>query len=299
MNSCSLRYRANFAFCFVLPILIASLGFPTKPVSAAERDIQFRSVDFTTEIIELHNFGTTDQPLDGWRFCSHSDDDGEFRYTAIGGLNGVTIEAGTSLFIHVGNNGPQDSDNLDISQLGGLFASTLDQDAYSINLYWPNGGTLSFGQPLDMVDHIQWNIGGVDSGSADARSVVAENAGLWTDDVDWIATTAATTRIELTDLTGGLLHGPGNYNVVNPNPADFTGDGNVDGDDLAAWEFAYNVDDGADANGDGLSDGQDFLIWQVETAVAPLSGVSAIPEPATMILMLVGSILPSSLRRRS
>lgn len=277
-------------------LAIAIAAFSIGSASAAERDVQFTSIDFTTEIIELHNFGSADQLLTGWRFCSHSDDDGEFRYTSPSGLNDVTIEAGTSLFIHVGNNGPQDSDNLDISQLGGAFASTLDQDAYSVNLYWPNGGSLSFGTAADMVDHLQWNINGDDSNSADARSTVAEMAGLWTDDIDWISTTASTSRIELNDPNGGLLHGPSDYNVIEPSLADFTGDGNVNADDLAQWELSYNVDDVADANGNGLSDGEDFLIWQVESSAAPLSAATAVPEPGTALL-LAGGILVGALRR--
>lgn len=279
----------------LLLITIATCSLNTG--LAAERDVQFTSIDFTTQIIELRNFGSTNQVLDGWRFCSHSDDDGERRYTAPAGLDGVTIEAGTSLFLHLDNNGPQDSDNLDINQMGGNFASTMDQDAYSINLYWPNGGSLSFGQSADMVDHIQWNIDGADNTQADVRGGVAETAGLWTDQDAWISTVANTLRIELTDPNGGLLHGPGDYNVINPSPADFTGDGSVNGADLDQWELSYNVDDGADANGDGLSDGQDFLIWQVASTGAPLSAATAVPEPSTFLL-LMGSSSVCPLRRR-
>lgn len=256
---------------------------------AAERDVQFTSIDFTTDVIELHNFGVSDQPLDDWRFCSHSDDDGERLYTAPDGLDGVTIEAGTTLRLWLNNDGPNTSDDLNISDLGGFFASTLDQDAYSINLYWPNGGSLSFGVASDMVDHIQWNINGVDNTQADVRSGVAESAGLWTDQDLWISTTADTLRIELTDLTGGLLHSPANYNVIEPSPADFDGDGDVDSDDLNEWETAYNTDDGGDANDDGVTDGDDFLIWQQETAASVLSAASAIPEPGSLWLALVGT----------
>ena len=209
----------------------------------------------------------------------------------------MTIEAGTSLFLWVNNDGPGGSDNLNISQLGGFFASTLDQDAYSIGLYWPNGGFLSFGVPADLVDHIQWNIDGVDNNQANARSSVAELAGLWSDQDDWISTTASTTRIELTDLTGGLLHDPNDYNVINPNPADFDGDGDVDAADLARWETFYGINANADGDGDGDSDGEDFLIWQREV-VAPLSAVAALPEPTSPSICLVGlTCLGLSLRR--
>ena len=277
--------QCHSAFLFLAMISFGTFCF------AAERDVQFTSVDFTIDVIELHNFGDTDQPMDDWRFCSHSDDDGERLYTAPNGLDGVTIEAGTSLRLWLNNDGPNTSDDLNISDLGGVFASTLDQDAYSINLYWPNGGSLGFGIADDMVDHIQWNIDGVDNSEADQRGGVAQMAGLWTDQNLWVSTTADTLRIELTDLTGGLLHSPANYAVIEPSPADFNSDGSVDGDDLSEWEAAYNVNADADANEDGVTDGQDFLIWQQEVGVSGLSSASAVPEPGGLWLALGAALL--------
>jgi hypothetical protein len=260
--------------------------------AAAESDIQFSSIDFTTSVVELHNFGATDQLLDGWRLCSHSDDNGEFNYTSVSGLDDFTIEAGTSMFLWIDNNGPDDSNNIDIEDLAGNFASDLDQDAYSIGLYWPDGGSVQFGVSDDLADHLQWNLDGVDNSQADARSSLAETAGLWTDQDEWIATTVTTTRLELNDLTGGLLHGPDDYDVIEPNPADFDGDGNVNAADLAVWEASYNTNASADADNDGDSDGADFLIWQREFSGAPLASVSTVPEPHTALLLFLG-LLPS------
>jgi len=278
----------NVNSLLVMTVLCASIA----PAAATEREIQFRSVDFTTKIIELHNFGASDQSLNGWRLCSHSDDDGEFNYTTSTGFNGFTIEAGTSMFLWVDNDGPLDSDNVNINQLGGAndFASNLDQDAYSIGLYWPNGGSVQFFLGDDMADHMQWNIGGLDNTQADGRSSLAASANLWTDADLWISTTATTARIELNDLTGSELHGPSDFDVIEPSPADFDGSGIVDGGDLAFWEAAYNTNSTADADGDGDSDGQDFLIWQQEVAAAPLAAISAIPEPNSISLILLGAL---------
>ena len=65
------RYFPGQAWPAFAMIVLASLG---SAATAVERDVQFKSIDFTTQIIELHNFGSTDQAMDGWRFCSHSDD---------------------------------------------------------------------------------------------------------------------------------------------------------------------------------------------------------------------------------
>jgi hypothetical protein len=60
--------------------------------------------------------------------------------------------------------------------------------------------------------------------------------------------------------------------------ADFTGDGEVDGADLAAWRSAFGLSVVADANDDNESDGADFLVWQRQVAGG---GVVAIPEPTS------------------
>ncbi len=73
------------------------------------------------------------------------------------------------------------------------------------------------------------------------------------------------------------------------SPADFSGDGDVDGDDLADWQAAYATTAAGDADLDGDSDGADFLIWQREyTGPAELSATTAIPEPTCAILIVCG-----------
>lgn len=71
--------------------------------------------------------------------------------------------------------------------------------------------------------------------------------------------------------------------------ADFDTDGDVDDDDLGAWETAYGVNGDADADFDGDSDGDDFLIWQRQYTgdLSPLSSpATAVPEPASGFLVL-------------
>ena len=82
--------------------------------------------------------------------------------------------------------------------------------------------------------------------------------------------------------------------------ADFDADGDVDNADLDRWELAMGIAASADANLDGDSDGEDFLQWQRQfgIGVTPLSSTTtAVPEPATVIMLLAGSTAVM-LRRR-
>ncbi len=77
-------------------------------------------------------------------------------------------------------------------------------------------------------------------------------------------------------------------------PADFDGDGDVDGADLAEWRLGFasteaNWTDG-DADGDADVDGSDFLRWQ--RGFPPVSGSqsttsSNVPEPTTCSLAIL------------
>lgn len=83
-------------------------------------------------------------------------------------------------------------------------------------------------------------------------------------------------------------------------PADFDGNGVVNGDDLTAWRNGFGTAAGAsrsdgDANGDGAVDGNDFLAWQRSFGVSilPATAVIAVPEPAAW---LVAALCMPSLR---
>ena len=80
--------------------------------------------------------------------------------------------------------------------------------------------------------------------------------------------------------------------------ADFDFDGDVDEDDLATWQAAYGVSAGGDADFNGVTDGADFLLWQNQfTGPGPLGANSAaVPEPNTLVLMLVTSAATLGMR---
>lgn len=89
-------------------------------------------------------------------------------------------------------------------------------------------------------------------------------------------------------LSGNLfieaLYNPNNVmlQVSTPYSADFDLDGDVDHDDLQAWNDAYD---------DGQTSGFSFLEWQQQlgSGVGKASEVSAVPEPTTLALLLLSA----------
>ena len=85
--------------------------------------------------------------------------------------------------------------------------------------------------------------------------------------------------------------------------ADFTGDGSVNGADLAVWQSEYGTLAGAatasgDADLDADVDGADFLAWQSEYDAAGVVVVSqAVPEPGSTVLWLMGIVFVLFLQR--
>lgn len=78
---------------------------------------------------------------------------------------------------------------------------------------------------------------------------------------------------------------------------DFTGDGVVDGADLAVWKEAFGVSGRGDANGDQVTDGRDFLIWQ-GAFNGGATGAAAVPEPLSSSLLLTSLAALVAWRRR-
>jgi hypothetical protein len=85
--------------------------------------------------------------------------------------------------------------------------------------------------------------------------------------------------------------------------ADFDEDGDVDKTDLAIWDGAYDLNQLGDADGDNDSDGADVLIWQRQFGSHPVGGagtgaISAVPEPASLLLWLIAGVAAFARRRR-
>lgn len=85
--------------------------------------------------------------------------------------------------------------------------------------------------------------------------------------------------------------------------ADFNNNGVVDAADLGVWKTAFGTGPGANADSDGDSDGNDFLIWQrrlgaTSAAAASTAAATAVPEPATAMLVAIGFAMAAGDRRR-
>jgi sugar lactone lactonase YvrE len=105
----------------------------------------------------------------------------------------------------------------------------------------------------------------------------------------------AATGAKTTLTPGATFFAPGGITVapaggVTSPPADFDGDGDVDGVDLARWEGNYGMTTAAtkahgNADGDADVDGRDFLVWQRHTnGAGSAATAAAVPEPAAFPL---------------
>lgn len=205
-------FLALAVFGFVLSANVAKADI-TDP----NRFVQIESIDFQTSVLQLTNFGTNSVDLSGWRFCTH-DEDQVRRYSATTGLNGVTLTAGSSLFVHF-NNDASAANEINVSTIGGNFAQPLDVGpnpggAYGVGLYFAT----PFGDGANLADHLQWSFNGVDNDTADDRSDEAEGE-VWLSQSDWISADENTTRIALNVADfNEEIHSSANYIVSVPEP---------------------------------------------------------------------------------
>lgn len=88
--------------------------------------------------------------------------------------------------------------------------------------------------------------------------------------------------------------------------ANFDNDGDVDGIDFLTWQKNFPTAFGAtnatgDADGDFDVDAGDLGVWQAQYGVSPAPPImaSAVPEPGTVVLGLIGMVAVPFVRKRS
>ena len=73
--------------------------------------------------------------------------------------------------------------------------------------------------------------------------------------------------------------------------ADFDNDGDRDGKDFLTWQRGFGTGTNnmtGDANGDSIVNGADLAVWQDQFGTPPLAAATAVPEPSTGTMLLLG-----------
>ena len=89
---------------------------------------------------------------------------------------------------------------------------------------------------------------------------------------------------------------------TNPSNGDFDGDGDVDGADFLTWQRGLGLTGQpdattGDADDDGDVDADDLVLWKSRFGGSP-SAVSAVPEPASLGLLVAAGTTLAAIRRR-
>jgi hypothetical protein len=249
-----------------LIILVGTMALSAVAVAQtgdSNRQVQFANVDFVAGVIELHNFGDVDQPLDGWRFCTANQVAGQvLKYTLPAALDGRVLAPGASLFFHMNNDAPAGDPNaINRSDTGTDFnwALPFNREAYGLALYFPVNGFVNFGSGAQMVDYVQWGDANVGATSTNIRADEAVLGQFWNAADEFVFATPATTRLVLRPapiVDGTTVDSPASYSVIE-EPADCAGaGGNADADSFCDLDDPCpafpNGFDSADADGNGI-----------------------------------------------
>ncbi len=121
--------------------------------------------------------------------------------------------------------------------------------------------------------------------------------------------TAIHSQVELVIIYGGgapIVWGRGTaivpFSVVAPMPGDFNHSGSVDDFDYGMWQEAFGLTSLGDGNGDQLTNAADYTIWRDTFGSVPGAAAvngTAVPEPATAVLALLGALSACSSARKS
>ena len=97
----------------------------------------------------------------------------------------------------------------------------------------------------------------------------------------------------------------GNYDVFiakysdAPLVGDYDNDGDVDANDYQVWRQSFGTSGNqlaADGNKDGVVNAADYIVWR-DRYLAPATGnLVAIPEPSSVILMILGAVAAMKIR---
>ncbi|MBA3484328.1 MAG: pentapeptide repeat-containing protein [Pirellulales bacterium] len=274
---------------------------------------EFYSTDLTAANLTNADFARA--RLDGANLSGADARGANFQYASLFGANtanliqsdghiaGLDLTAGASLVVRDYDGNPSASppagprpiivdDHVAMDATGAL-RLVFDADAWDSTISFAPGIPVALGGTLELsfapgvnlasqsgrtIDLFDWT-GVTPTGAFNVSSPYA-----W--DLSRLYTTG---EVTLT-AAGGLVLG------------DFNGDSVVDGSDLANWKAGFGASGMAtrtqgDADGDADIDGADFLAWQRQVgSTTTVAATAAVPEPATLLLLLPGAL--TMFRRR-
>ena len=106
-------------------------------------------------------------------------------------------------------------------------------------------------------------------------------------------------RYGLFDQNGNVLPSTSVFDEVNL-PGDYNYDGVVDGADLIVLSQEFGLAGqplAADGDRDGDVDGRDLLFWQRQFSGIASLGSAMVPEPTSLLLIILCGVAPLALRR--
>ena len=181
-------------------------------------------------VIHLINNTPNPIPLDGWRFLT-TNASGTAMQSAPHALDGLVVPPTLSLSIPIDHN-----DSL------GPFADR-HSEAFVVSLFFPDSeGEISFDDPTQIADHLQWSTHGIHHPIANAHNQLAVDAGLWTAHNEWIDAPENVYMVHVSEDPTNVLHGPENYFVIPGScRADINHDGNINFFDVSAFLNAFST----------------------------------------------------------
>ncbi len=203
--------------------------------------------------LSLVNNSNSPVALDGWRILTSDAVFINFQSDP-GGLDGITIQAFSSLAIQLDNDASIDG-GINANEVGSF--ADYESSAFAVTLFQPNGqGLVAFDDPMLAVDHMQWSVNGEHHPIADTQNLLAVEAGLWKAHDDWIDARQQMYLIEQTSNLFSQLNGSDDYRIlILFCSADMNGDGNLDFFDVSEFLEAFSQHEmAADFNHDSEFD---------------------------------------------
>jgi photosystem II stability/assembly factor-like uncharacterized protein len=183
------------------------------------------------------------------------------------------------------------------------FGTLRDIQFINSEMGWIGGSVGTFMRSTDGGESWEDAAGFTNTATVISISMVNEQLG-WISSTEGVFKTedgGLTVRRQVTGISGNLSSIAA-FDVTLT--ADFNQDGDIDGDDFLTWQRNAGITSGAsldqgDADANGAVNGADLSIWQEQFGTTESTTTAAIPEPCTLLLLLLGLSAVGINRRRN